>query len=398
MRHLGVLLLASVAACEPSPARSRTSVADSSGVTIVSVDLVALGEAARCAVDTPPVFRFGAEATPAELVFGDIASVAMRADGRVAVLDRAARQVRVFERSGALVFVAGRGGEGPAEFGDPIRVIALPGDSLVVWDWGLGRLVVYGPDGAPVRTDAIRPPIANPLAIAFVTQAPRQYWLAGSVVGRLPVGAEVVAQDFALYALDSAMSRRDTVAHLRERTYGWVDERVRQVGSPLFDPRGAVAGNDSLVVVSRGDAPQLEVRDAHWRLRRILRWTEASRAVTPVLATAYRRSFLAQLTRDVDRRAWERTLDRVPIGDSVPTISEVLIGRDGTIAARRFNRLPGTPTEYLLFQPDGRFRCVLVLPSQFRARAIEDDIIAGSETDAAGIPYVVGHRLGRPRR
>jgi hypothetical protein len=360
---------------------------------IVSADLRRTEAFASCSVDSLPAFSFGADAAPAELVFGEISSIGLRSDGLVAVLDRPARQLRVFNRAGTLQFSVGRAGEGPGEFGDPIAVLVIPGDSLVVWDWDLGRIVVFGPGGITARTETVHPPIGSPLASMLVTSSPRRYWLTGVLIDRLPRGDEFMSQDFALYSLDSTLRHRNPVARLRWRSFGWVDEAARQTGSPMFDPRSSVAGNDSLVFVADGSTPTIEVRGADWTIRRVLRWTEPSRAITPEVAAEFRRAFLARLEREVDRRVWEQTLNAVPLGDSIPTIAELVVGRDGTLAARRFQRRPGAPTEFLLFRPTGEFACVLTTPVSFRARALAADVMVGSELGDDGVPRVVGRTI-----
>ena len=51
---------------------------------------------------------------------------------------------------------------GPAEFMDPIELDVIGGDSIVVWDWALGRLVLFGPDGSHGRSVRLQPPVVYP--------------------------------------------------------------------------------------------------------------------------------------------------------------------------------------------------------------------------------------------
>lgn len=387
-----------LAACDASRAAPTVTIADSAGVLIVSADLRDSASAPRCSVDSAPRFRFGAESAPTALVFGEIPSIAVRAQGDLAVLDRPARQVRIFDQRGTLRFTLGRAGEGPGEFGDPISVIALAEDSLAVWDWGLGRLVIFDPEGRHVRSVAVHPPIGNPLAHLAISSAPRRYWLTGVQLDVLPRGTEYVTQHFALYRFDSTLTQRDTVARLRWRTYGWVDERSRQTGSPVFDARGTVVGNDSLLFVADGISPVIEVRGTDWTLRRSLRWTEPDRRITPEVAAEYRRAFVARIERPVDRRNWEKTLAAVPVGDSIPTIVDLIAGTDGTLAARRFQRHPGRDNEFLVFGPTGAFACVLTTPAAFRVRAMTSDLLVGTEVGVGGVPRVVGRSIRYPGR
>ncbi len=89
-----------------------------------------------------------------EYQFHRISDVHRRRDGSIAVVD-ASRSLRVFLSSGELLWSAGSEGEGPGEFNYPQRIAELPGDSLVVWDPGLGRFSVFTPSGGFVRTRTV---------------------------------------------------------------------------------------------------------------------------------------------------------------------------------------------------------------------------------------------------
>lgn len=59
---------------------------------------------------------------PAAEVFGKIEDVTFGSDGHIYVLDSQAKELRVFDRTGALVRRGGRAGEGPGEFMHPLSV------------------------------------------------------------------------------------------------------------------------------------------------------------------------------------------------------------------------------------------------------------------------------------
>jgi hypothetical protein len=95
--------------------------------------------------------RLGAREGDPSLLFGQIAGLAVGADGSIYVLDRQVPEVRVFGPDGSHRSTLGRPGEGPGELKQPDGGIAVLDDGRVlVRDPGNGRIQVFGADGAPV--------------------------------------------------------------------------------------------------------------------------------------------------------------------------------------------------------------------------------------------------------
>lgn len=81
-----------------------------------------------------------------------VADIDIDSRGRVHVLDIVARQVRVFDASGAFAGTIGRSGEGPGEFSRFVTSLMVsPQDSVIVPDWGQARVSVFGADGTFAR-------------------------------------------------------------------------------------------------------------------------------------------------------------------------------------------------------------------------------------------------------
>ena len=75
-------------------------------------------------------------------IFGWVADAKFDADGNVVVLDRMARDVRVFDVAGRFLTEFGGNGDGPGEFRDPFGLAILSGGRIVVAD-RRGRLEVF---------------------------------------------------------------------------------------------------------------------------------------------------------------------------------------------------------------------------------------------------------------
>lgn len=81
-----------------------------------------------------------------------VAAVEVDAHGRVWVLERAAREVRVFDPQGRWVRTVGRAGEGDGELGDPVGLAWAPDGTLWVADPGHARYTVFDTAGIFINT------------------------------------------------------------------------------------------------------------------------------------------------------------------------------------------------------------------------------------------------------
>lgn len=142
-----VMLLA-VMACRPSGSETTPGsvVRDSAGVRIVENMGPAWGEGEAWSLSEEPLLEIGVIEGPTPHMFSRIRAPRRLADGSIALIDGASRELRVFDRAGRHVRSMGREGEGPGEFQTPIRLWATE-DSLVVWDATARRASVYSTEG-----------------------------------------------------------------------------------------------------------------------------------------------------------------------------------------------------------------------------------------------------------
>jgi hypothetical protein len=80
-----------------------------------------------------------------------VSSAHRLSDGRIVVTNGDPREVRVFGQSGKLQSRFGRAGKGPGEFGYAIALLPAGGDSILVWDFGNRRKLLYQPDGKLIK-------------------------------------------------------------------------------------------------------------------------------------------------------------------------------------------------------------------------------------------------------
>ncbi|MFW5904866.1 MAG: hypothetical protein ACOCUZ_01485, partial [bacterium] len=96
--------------------------------------------------------RIGSVESEGPDLFGQIVALEMGPDGRMYVLERDARELRIFGPKGGHLRTVGRRGAGPGEFDDPIGMGWHADGELWVVDPGNGRFSVFTADGDFVRS------------------------------------------------------------------------------------------------------------------------------------------------------------------------------------------------------------------------------------------------------
>ena len=139
-----------LAACQEDRQRTTgtwSEPTDSGGIEIV--------ENARPHEDSRLPWRIGPEPTVSigehdgedPYMLSAVADAATLPGGRIAVADRDANEVRVFDASATHLVTLGRMGEGAGEFRSLSHVAPWPGDSIVAWERVPRRISVFGPLG-----------------------------------------------------------------------------------------------------------------------------------------------------------------------------------------------------------------------------------------------------------
>jgi sugar lactone lactonase YvrE len=92
--------------------------------------------------------RIGSAEVEGPTLFGSITALQVDPLGRIWVLDRQAKELRVFDAQGRHVRTVGREGGGPGEFADPIGLAWSPDGNLWVADPNNARYAVFDTSGA----------------------------------------------------------------------------------------------------------------------------------------------------------------------------------------------------------------------------------------------------------
>src|SRR5690606_17861676 len=100
--------------------------------------------------------RIGAIDGDGPATFGQLKGLAVTADGRIAVLDAQAKELKIFGPDGAHLATYGRKGGGPGEFEEPYGLMMGPDGRLYVPDHRNARVSVFDVDTGFVESHAFR--------------------------------------------------------------------------------------------------------------------------------------------------------------------------------------------------------------------------------------------------
>ncbi len=133
-------------------------VRDSAHVVIQEFPASVLERAASIRLAEAPGVRIGVVEGAAEYQWTRPVAAARLSDGGFVVLEQVPPEVRVFDPSGRFVQRIGTEGDGPGEFRSPVGLVALSGDTLLVWDRGSHRLNWFSKEGTLERERTLRDP------------------------------------------------------------------------------------------------------------------------------------------------------------------------------------------------------------------------------------------------
>ena len=363
---------------------------DSSDVKIVTSD--PMNSDATCTISEDPILVIGNDEEDESHFFTTVRGMGRLSDGSVAVVDRRAAEVRIFDAAGRHLRSMGESGEAPGEFLDPFILWVAAGDTLWVGDARPWRYNVFTARGEFVRRVSLTPVYPNPARGGGVldngyTVNTRRLW---------PTITDFTVPDTLIVEVhDPGGELVGSLARIPNRADGRVKESPPTfMMSPLFHSFAEIDALGSTIVLAHGSKPEVRVLDNALNLRTIIRWREPDREVTSADVRTWREEYRQRRTsrwRESDDA--NVSTDR-PVADLFPVMSNIRVGRDGRIWIRRFDR-PREDLGWLVFGADGEFNCHMAQlpgdPWEFGA----DYVLLLHEPDL-GVETVRMHRLTGP--
>jgi hypothetical protein len=315
--------------------------------------------------------------------------------GGILVVNGGNSEVWIFDSGGVVTKGVGGRGEGPGEFFDPVLIPSLGADSLMFFDKGLPRYQVFTVDGQAVRTirhingwpNGRRPPL-------------------GVVDGRVLfesreiVGGEVALNQQGLQQLQSTFFWHEPGKGTKE-VFGdpslvdWAfEDRRGTTWSVPFHVFPAAAVAQGSVFISESSRAQISEYDLHGKLLRILRLDGVRRPVTgDIIVDMIDLELAGSSGRTRDE--WERAYSGMPLPDSLPAFRSILVDELGFLWAEAYDPDPDNPSDWIVFDSDGRARGTVKTPPGVSVKWIGHASILGVHTDEFDVETV--HRYGLER-
>ena len=183
-----------------------------------------------------------------------------------------------------------------------------------------------------------------------------------------------------------------------DRASGVVEEVPDFWIFPLFQSFARVDAVGSTIVLAHGRDTEVRVLDDAFNLRTIIRWFEPDREVAGADVRAWREDYIERRNQPASV-PWSRYDDaRVstnrPTADLFPSISTVMVGKDGRIWVRQYDR-PREDRSWLGFGPGGKFLCHLAQPPGSVWEFGDDYVLLLRESEL-GIQMLHLYRLHTP--
>ncbi|HUE96595.1 MAG TPA: hypothetical protein VMN39_08040, partial [Longimicrobiaceae bacterium] len=170
------------------------------------------------------------------------------------------------------------------------------------------------------------------------------------------------------------------------------------VSIPFAAAPSATVGGDRALITD-GRTPEIGEYDIEGRLRRLLRVSIAARPITPEMLSAWFESMAEHMTR-YSAAGWRVAYDEagVPVPDDLPVFTDLMVDELGWVWARLEVGDPSAPSEWMVFDTDGRARGTVRTPSGLAVQEIGDTAIIGVWQNELGVEHVRLHLLRRTLR
>lgn len=410
-RLIWLLAVAALSGCNGSVVfqPGHVTVRDSLGVILVESSGATWANGEEWSIDQEPEVEIGSVGGANEYTFGFVGDAVRLYDGRFLVLDEMAATLREFDPAGTFVKDWAQKGEGPGELATPVRLLRLPGDSVLVAEF-MGTSSIFGPDGRfvrrfrlPVEAWSLRDsgraaPTWSPFGI--VGYLGPQYYLArlrGWVDRRSGPHPETVA----LAGL-SEEGGGDTIAVLSTGTW---EVRSEDQSTVLVDthfaPRVLALAHDGRVYASSAAAFSYNIYAADGELEKIVRLASARTSVDDPLKDrwrAYQSQYWGRtLEPGVPPGRPQQAFERTPYPDSMPAFYEMRVDALGNVWGElpATEGWPGWSRHHLVFDLDGRCLGFVEMPRGLRVTEIGADYVMGVWKNESDVDFVRSYRLRR---
>jgi hypothetical protein len=354
-----------------------------------------------------PILDIGTADGDPNYEFGLISGVLKTNDGRWAIADMQANQIRFFDAGGKFLKTAGRRGEGPGEWTQLARLVRYRGDTIL----GSGFTAsheLFTSDGAHVRRLMLQGG-ADLTILGFRSDGSSIAYSGRINQTSRKTGEWIDSTEHFVYSADGA--RIGTLGRLPFVLQTNIGGRAVRL---MFGAASAIAVGDDYVYHNFTDDYEIDVYDRTGKLARKIRRAWTPIAVTKQDISNYRESYINSPGDDgspntaIMRQERERSLERVRFARTFAAHSTMVVDRIGNLwvretarptsetMIRRFYAMDSQPRTWSVFDPRGRWLGQFVTPPGFFVFDIGADYIAGAIRDEFDVPHVRVYAIQKP--
>ncbi len=385
-----------LAACSGPDSGRGFAVRDSAGITIAESTMPAWADSDGWRLAAEPELQIGVIEGDSAYQFFQLLSGKFLSDGRIVAVNAGTNALRVFGPDGRFEREIGREGEAPGEFRGLSGLSVWPGDSLLAFDAGLGRLTLFDPGGKILDMIVPRLPPTEQfggfLRLGDGTLLMTSGWSpmrlapsAGEQIQRLPTPVLHFARDGEL---------RDTVGPFPGmEIVVQRSSRGAMVGPPPFGRSLAIAVHDDELYVGTGEELAIRVITPDGALRRIIRVPGYDLTITAADIARVRETMLAEATSDAARAFLEEFLANAKVPEKRAAFNSFRVDDEGNLwtSGSDLGRL--ALGNWNVFGPDGRWLGEFTMPDQFRMFDIRNGRMLGRWRDDADVDYLRVYRI-----
>lgn len=392
------LLILWIAACTTEHGSTSTAVTDSSGVQIIVSTGFAWPEGSGWRLGDHPALKIGVlEGDPAYEFF-EIAGARRLSDGRIAIAESGAFEIRLYDSEGKHLGSTGKEGQGPGEFRSITSLSAMPLDTMVVLDSRNRRVSYFDPTGTFKRSVPLHfladmggyATHAAPFDDGTLLIVVRTFFGAGGL-GTGLTRDEIV---YVRCAADGALM--DTLA-VRPGTemYSAVQGENRMGGVRPFGLSSQYAAHLDGFFHGSGDKYEIEDFTNEGDLRRSLRRPIANMEVTDADVEGYRKERIENAEDEMQRQINATLVEAIPFPESFPAYRNLVVDVKGNLWVG-VSRKPGDDQpRWTVFERTGRMLGEVRTPEGFTIFQIGEDFVLGSWADEFDVQHVLMYELFR---
>lgn len=402
-RGLSGLILAGIlgaglalAACGDQAFEAPTAeIQDSAGVRVVVNPPPSPDTDPVCTVVDDPEVEIGVLDGDPEYQLFRVSGAVVLSDGRIAVANRGAHDLRMFDPEGGHLWSSGREGDGPGEFRSVELVDRFGPDSLLVHDFRQRRFSVFDDSGELARSFQV----GDEEELRF--PRPEGVLEGGGVVvrqgavytaGQATTGADRGSSR--LYLVEPTGRVVDTLGEFPgAETFVLSRERSLSVWNLAFGRGAFVQVGRERIAVGTNDSYSVRILDAEGAPLHVVRQTREPVPTTEADFDAFAESQLADVESESRRASIRTMLADMPRHETFPAYEDTRLDRVGNLWVEEYRRPGDEQTVWQVFDRDGVLAARVRTPEGMDVLDIGDDYVLGLVRDDLDVERLRLHRL-----